>query len=77
MPMRLLMLLVLAVETGCPHAFGRGGTIHMAVEKDMREYYSNRRCRLATDKWLELCDNRDGHRVSPECPRECRPADGN
>jgi hypothetical protein len=74
MPMRLLlMLLVLSVETGCPHAFGKGGTIDMAVRKDMREYYSQKACDLSKDQWLEICDDRNGKTIQPSCPRECRP----
>lgn len=74
MSMRLLtLLLVLAVETGCPHAWARGGTIEMAVRKDMTQYFANRTCRMSERQWLELCDNRGPKETSPKCPKECRP----
>lgn len=70
----LLVLPLLSVEMGCPHAFGRGGTIDMAVRKDIQEYYSARPCHISAAKWLEICDNRNGHKVQPDCPKECRPS---
>ncbi len=77
MPTRplLLLLLLLTVMTGCPHAFGRGGTIEMALHKDMTEYYLGRRCSMPQNTWLEMCDNRNGRKTKPECPKECRPLD--
>jgi hypothetical protein len=71
---RLLTLaLLLTVETGCPHAFGRGGTIEMALRKDLSESYSNRSCHMPHEKWLEICDDSNGRTTQPDCPRECRP----
>lgn len=75
MPTRCLLLLLLAVMTGCPHAFGRGGTIDMAIRKDVTEYYSKRRCTMPQNEWLETCDNRNGRKTKPACPKECRPLD--
>ena len=45
----------------------------MAVRKDMTEYYSSRACHMPHQKWLEICDNRNGRRTQPTCPKECRP----
>jgi hypothetical protein len=71
---RLLALTpLITVGTGCPHAFGRGGTIEMALRKDMSEYYSNRACHMPHKRWLEFCDNRNGRKIQPECPKACRP----
>lgn len=35
--MASLWILVLAITAGCPHAFGRGGTIDRAALKDVME----------------------------------------
>lgn len=69
----LTAMLLLAVETGCPHAFGRDGTIDMAMRKDMAEYYKNRNCPMPIEEWEDLCDNQHGHETQPECPKECEP----
>jgi hypothetical protein len=36
--------LLLASALGCPHAFGRGGTIDRAVHKDLMEQLKNGSC---------------------------------
>lgn len=72
-PVVPLLVLLLAVMTGCPHAFGKGGTIDMAIRKDMAEYYSKRRCDMPRSEWLEICDNSNGRTTRRECPKECRP----
>jgi hypothetical protein len=36
--------LLLAGNLGCPHAFGRGGTIDKAMHKDLMERLKNGRC---------------------------------
>jgi hypothetical protein len=36
--------LLLAGTLGCPHAFGRGGTIDRAMHKDLMERLKNSRC---------------------------------
>ncbi|WNG44152.1 hypothetical protein F0U60_08570 [Archangium minus] len=77
MPRRLLMLVpLLVLETGCPHAWGRGGTIDKALAKDMREYLSNRNCTLEDEEWWEQCG--EDFWIRPrieqnECPLECYP----
>lgn len=70
---RVVLLLLLAVETGCPRAWGRGGTIEMALHKDMTQYFANRNCHMSDSEWLEICDNRGPKETSPKCPKECRP----
>jgi len=72
-PLMLLSLLLLAVMTGCPHAFGKGGTIDMAIRKDMAEYYLKPRCTMSRNEWLEICDNSNGRKTKRECPEKCRP----
>jgi hypothetical protein len=76
----MMLVLLLAVATGCPHEWGRGGTIDMALEKDMREYYRKKNCNLGTEEWERKCK---GYKRKPswekkECPEDCRPLeDGN
>lgn len=36
--------LLLAGSLGCPHAFGRGGTIDKAMHKDLMEQLKNGKC---------------------------------
>jgi hypothetical protein len=36
----------LAGTLGCPHAFGKGGTIDNAMHKDLMERLQNGRCKL-------------------------------
>lgn len=52
---------------GCPHAFGRGGTIEKAMHKDLMERVKNGRCTkeerdiyCAEGEDLEECLNRCG-----------------
>jgi hypothetical protein len=72
MPRRLLVLaLLLAVETGCPHAWGRDGTIEMALRRDLTESRENRSCKLSIDKWRELCRDAENP-ILAGCPPECR-----
>lgn len=76
MPRRLLALaLLLTVEMGCPHSWGRGGTIDMALEKDLTEYYSHRACGLSTEEWTKRCQGywRMPSSKQEACPAECRP----
>lgn len=69
---RLLVLaLLLAVETGCPHASGRDGTIEMALRRDLTESRVNRPCQLSTEKWNELCVDAENP-ILAGCPPECR-----
>jgi hypothetical protein len=76
---RLLMVaLFLMGMTGCPHTWGRGGVIDMAVQKDMREYLSRRRCTLDVHQWKEKCGDPESFWRRPswernKCPEECRP----
>ena len=77
MPRRLLMLVpLLVLEMGCPHAWGQGGTIDAALAKDMREYLSNRGCTLEDEEWWEQCGEDFWSKPRIEqyaCPRECLP----
>ncbi len=75
MPRRLLVvLLLLTVETGCPHAWGRGGTIDMALSRDLTESRVNRPCPLSDAKWRELCVDAKNP-ILAGCPVECRSRD--
>lgn len=65
---RVACALWLAGLTGCPHAFGRGGTIDRAVAKDVKE--SLEPIPDCTDELLErLCPVGQVH--SEECLRVC------
>ena len=74
MPRRLLVLALLAVETGCPHAWGRDGTIEMALRRDLTESRVNRPCQLSPETWREICRDAKNPILSG-CPVECRPRD--
>ncbi|HLM44380.1 MAG TPA: hypothetical protein VK458_10965 [Myxococcaceae bacterium] len=72
----LMLGLLLIVETGCPHTWGRGGTIDMAVRKEMDQSLRNR-CWLSTVEWNAICGNDYWQRPKDErsrCPEYCRPA---
>jgi hypothetical protein len=72
MPARALRVLPLVVMvTGCLHTMGSAGFISMALHKDMSQ--SERPCKMSTDVWLEICDNRGDKTTSSKCPKECRP----
>lgn len=76
MPTRwLILVLLLAVETGCPHAWGKGGTIDMAVEKSMWENAGSwkQSCRLTPEEWVEKCQDLKYRPESEKwkCPKEC------
>jgi hypothetical protein len=77
MARRLLLLMLLTVQLGCPHAWGREGTIEEALERDMDAYFSMRDCALDQDTWEASCLNFDQKKNDPEaqrrCPLECRP----
>ncbi|HLM42510.1 MAG TPA: hypothetical protein VK458_01530 [Myxococcaceae bacterium] len=75
---RLVMLtLLLTVQTGCPHAWGRQGTIEKALKRDMDAYYSLRDCALEKLEWDDLCatfhERKDNPAAQQACPLECRP----
>jgi hypothetical protein len=61
-------VLWMAGLTGCPHAFGRGGTIDRAVAKDVQE--SLEPIPKCTDELRgRICP--DGQEPSEECLRVC------
>jgi hypothetical protein len=75
---RLVVLtLLLSVQSGCPHAWGRDGTIEEALTRDMDAYYSLRNCALDKDEWDDVCktfhERRNNLRAQQACPLECRP----
>ncbi|HYO73323.1 MAG TPA: hypothetical protein VEU33_45385 [Archangium sp.] len=78
MPGRLLMLLLLlAVETACPHAFGRGGTIDMAVRKQIEDSWRRPGCWMEKEYWMAVCGKNFWSKPDDEkkqCPEECRPS---
>ena len=70
-----MLVPLFVLETGCPHAWGRGGTIDEALDKDMRQYLSNQSCTLE-EEWWEECGEDFWSRPSSEqrsCPLECQP----
>jgi hypothetical protein len=72
-----MLVLVLAVETGCPHTWRTGGTIDMMVERQMWENANawKRPCRMPPEEWNMKCKE---YHSEPEqerwkCPDECIP----
>lgn len=61
-------MLVVMLGAGCPHAFGKGGTIDRAVLKDIID--NLRRDGCDTDDILEACGE-DGYE---QCEAECKKA---
>lgn len=68
--MVLMSLLALVGGAGCPHAFGKGGTIDRAVHKDDKR-------RLAPPKQQEVCPSQEeldqlcAEPEDPICPIDC------
>lgn len=58
-------MLVLLGETGCPHAFGRGGSIDRAIHKDV--IASSRKDDCDPQTVLEVC----GDEPYDLCMQEC------
>jgi hypothetical protein len=79
MPRRLLALsLLLAVETGCPHTWRKGGAVDMMLEKQMWQDANapKRACHMSPQEWAEKCEDL-GAKPEPEqwkCPKECHPS---
>jgi hypothetical protein len=73
----VMLTLLLTVQTGCPHAWGRDGTIEEALERDMDAYYSMKDCALDAEAWKNSCMNFHQEKNDPaaqrRCPLECRP----
>jgi hypothetical protein len=66
-----LLLWVLLTMTGCPHAFGKGGTIDRALLKDMMENTRPHKvtdCKPATLQAICLPETFE------ECRRQCQEA---
>jgi hypothetical protein len=63
-----LCALSLAGLLGCPHAFGRGGTIELAARKDIEEYTQMGKCPPG-EEVEELCELVGEPNCLPECPR--------
>ena len=59
-----LCTLVLAVTAGCPHAFGRGGTIDRAVHKDVMERIRQNCTKAEIERYCRSVD-------SEECLNHC------
>jgi len=62
----VLCALALAGTLGCPHAFGRDGTIDRAVRKDVRSAVAEGRCTL--EQYREHCIPDD---TSEDCIDVC------
>jgi hypothetical protein len=73
----LTLTLLLTWVTGCPHAWVKGGTLDMALRKDLEAERRSKGlvfpCNMAGEKWLEICSNQNGRTTSARCPSECRP----
>ena len=73
----LMLTLLLAVEVGCPHTWGREGTIQEALQRDMTAYYAMKDCALPKEEWVDLCETFHERGNNPAaqqlCPLECRP----
>jgi hypothetical protein len=54
---------------GCPHAFGRGGTLERAAAKDTKENLGPALPKCTGQRRRELCP--DGQPRSKECLRVC------
>ena len=67
----VIMVFLLALGTGCPHTWGRGGTIDRAMEKDIQERLRQQRCHIGLEKWLELCSEPEDWELL-NCPPACR-----
>jgi hypothetical protein len=52
-------MLVLAMAAGCPHAFGRGGTIDRAVLKDVMERIHQNCTKQEIEKYCQNIDSED------------------
>jgi hypothetical protein len=64
-------MLLLALGTGCPHTWGRGGTIDRALEKDIQKRLREHRCHIGPDQWIELCAEPEDWDVL-NCPPACQ-----
>jgi len=78
MARRLLVLtLLLTVQLGCPHAWGREGTVEQALKRDLIEYSAMRGCGLDRDEWVDICaafhERKNNPTAQRLCPLECRP----
>ena len=75
----LMLALIVASGTGCPHAWVKGGTMDMALRKDLEAERRSKGlvfpCKMPREKWLELCSDANGRAPSGSCPPECRPRD--
>jgi hypothetical protein len=73
----VVLTLLLTVQTGCPHAWGRDGTIEEALARDINEYYSMQDCALDEDAWEKRCldfhQKKNDPKAQEHCPPECRP----
>jgi hypothetical protein len=67
---RLLLLCALSLAglLGCPHAFGREGTIALAAQKDIEEWLKMGKCPPPAEV-ADLCEAVDDPDCLPRCPR--------
>jgi hypothetical protein len=70
-PRRLLALvLLLTVETGCPHTWGKEGYVQKTLHKNIiRDALERSACRMTSEQWLLKCGDEVDH--SGGCPLEC------
>jgi hypothetical protein len=63
----VLCALSLAALLGCPHAFGRGGTIDRAARKAIEEHAQTGKC-PPVDEVEEICIQVGDPNCLPGCP---------
>ncbi|MFY0566257.1 hypothetical protein ACN28E_20810 [Archangium lansingense] len=80
MPRRLpILVLLLAVETGCPHTWRKGGAVDMMIERNMWEGsgVAKRPCQMDLHEWNEKCRGfkNKTREEKFQCPKECQPVE--
>jgi hypothetical protein len=66
---QLACVVGLAGLTGCPHAFGRGGTLERAVAKDVEENLDQMQSECTDEIFKLLCP--EGQPPSAQCLDQC------
>jgi hypothetical protein len=62
---------VMAVGTGCPETWRKGGMIDRAMAKDIAEGLRRYNCHLSRDEWRDQCRTEELWE-DLECPPECQ-----
>ena len=69
----IVSTLLLAVCSGCPRTWGRGGAMDRAMAKDIQENVQRQKqsCTLSEAEWEERCEDPADWEYF-DCPQECR-----